>query len=54
MRRVCASRGCKWPVRANDEICDDCAVNGTPAQQRKDAREREKAARALAEKARPV
>ena len=41
MARVCKNRGCNWPVRANDDICDDCAVNGTPAQQRADTRHRE-------------
>lgn len=34
MRRVCKSRGCSWPVRVSDDICDECAVNGSPAQQR--------------------
>ena len=33
MSRTCKSRGCNWPIRGNDDICDECAINGTPAQQ---------------------
>lgn len=35
---VCASRGCHWPVNVEADICEECAINGTPAQQRKDAK----------------
>lgn len=37
-QRTCKSRGCKWPARPNDEICDECACNGTPAQQERERR----------------
>lgn len=36
----CKNRGCKWPCARNDTICEHCAMHGTPAQQRKDERER--------------
>jgi hypothetical protein len=35
--RKCKSRGCNWPVNRNEDICEECAEKGPPAQQRKDA-----------------
>lgn len=40
MARICKSRGCRWPVPQTDDICEECAMNGTPAQQRRDAAEK--------------
>lgn len=38
MAKICGSRGCKWPIPENDDICEHCAVVGTPAQIRANAR----------------